>query len=544
MRPDGLIVTCGMASLLLLVPVSSSGGTVTSENNQRLRQALQRYPDADANGDGVLTMGEARAYLRRLREKKAGRGPARVPGEPQPAKRKMVDSWQPLAKELRLEFARADFLRVATPVVLSGKALLGLRGCRPGEVVAFRYAGRWQQIPVQVDERAVVEYADIYNRQHLKQPCFQNLVYTDAQTFTGPDPDASLDDDDEVAFMARDSGERPGRWSDPTGVVAGSGVEVELTDPPTGVKSYVYLFRSAGTLDPSAGKRYVRYEFRLKSGDYRKSYKLARGPNPEDSTVETAAYTRHFSDRWISDSLAIKAPLGSGVDILDMHKKLFAPGVPARSVKTFCAGEGAFITNKSGPVRAIRSVMGCNSGPLTQETLLFYDRREDCHIFLRVHPIPGVINFIDYSAAARGMRYHNNLNPDGVPIDGQADAMQAGRPSWEMVRGKQGTLVTLHRLLTNLPGQTPVTYYLDAESPLIPQISGDRHAYASSGPWFRRPILNTDPRRAGAGIFAAHRIHFYERADAPPDIAHRRLAEAAIPLVARVTAIGSGGDRN
>jgi hypothetical protein len=250
-------------------------------------------------------------------------------------------------------------------------------------------------------------------------------------------------------------------------------------------------------------------------------------------------YTRHFSDRWISDGLAIKSPFGSGADILDMHKKLFAPGVPARSVKTFCAGEGAFITNKSGPVRAIRSVIGCNSGPLTQETLLFYDRREDCRIFLRVHAIPGVVNFIDYSAAAKGMRYHSNFHPDGAVIDGQPDPMRAGLPSWEMVRGKPGTLVTLHRLLTNLPGQAPTMYYLDAETPVIPQISGDGHAYASSGPWFFRPIPNTDPRRPGAGIFAAQRIHFYEHAAAPPDTARRRLAEAAFPLVARVSVAGA-----
>jgi len=34
----------------------------SSENNQRLRKALKRFPAADANGDGVLTMAEARAF--------------------------------------------------------------------------------------------------------------------------------------------------------------------------------------------------------------------------------------------------------------------------------------------------------------------------------------------------------------------------------------------------------------------------------------------------------------------------------------------------
>lgn len=36
---------------------------ITSENNARLRQGLQQYPEADTNGDGLLTMEEAKAFL-------------------------------------------------------------------------------------------------------------------------------------------------------------------------------------------------------------------------------------------------------------------------------------------------------------------------------------------------------------------------------------------------------------------------------------------------------------------------------------------------
>ena len=42
----------------------------TSENTPRLKEALQKYPDADANKDGVLTEDEARAYLAKLRKAK------------------------------------------------------------------------------------------------------------------------------------------------------------------------------------------------------------------------------------------------------------------------------------------------------------------------------------------------------------------------------------------------------------------------------------------------------------------------------------------
>lgn len=45
----------------------------TSENNERLRQALKEYPEADANKDGVLTMREALDYRAEAAKRGAGR---------------------------------------------------------------------------------------------------------------------------------------------------------------------------------------------------------------------------------------------------------------------------------------------------------------------------------------------------------------------------------------------------------------------------------------------------------------------------------------
>jgi len=44
----------------------------TSENNERLKAALQKYPAADANKDGVLTLTEAKAHLDARRAKQGG----------------------------------------------------------------------------------------------------------------------------------------------------------------------------------------------------------------------------------------------------------------------------------------------------------------------------------------------------------------------------------------------------------------------------------------------------------------------------------------
>ncbi len=57
------------ATLLLLCFATTLPAQVTSENNKTLRDGLQRYPEADTNKDGILTMEEGRAYLAKMREK-------------------------------------------------------------------------------------------------------------------------------------------------------------------------------------------------------------------------------------------------------------------------------------------------------------------------------------------------------------------------------------------------------------------------------------------------------------------------------------------
>lgn len=62
--------------LLLLTSIGSA--QVSSENNDRLREALKRYPEADGNKDGVLTMEEGLAYMAK-RKGKTGEKPENMP---------------------------------------------------------------------------------------------------------------------------------------------------------------------------------------------------------------------------------------------------------------------------------------------------------------------------------------------------------------------------------------------------------------------------------------------------------------------------------
>lgn len=440
--------------------------------------------------------------------------------------------------------------RWSAPVVLTGEQIVALKGLQPKEVVAFRYTTQWEQIPVQVDERAEVDFVKIYGNFDAapgtrgltyKPRSFKTFVYTDPTTHTGADDETTVDPNDEIVFMLRDAGGKaPAPWKDPPNVAAGSGVEVTVTDPlAPGKPVYAYLFRASGNVDPSAGKSYVNYTFKLQSGDYLKTFKTAAGPNPEASTIATRCYTQAFTDRWITNAMAILPPQGTGVNILDMQKYEFMPGLNIRTVKTFSLGEGAFIANKSGPVRAIRSFIGANSGPLTQREYVFYEGREDITTFLRVHSIPGGLSFFDYGPDAKGMKYTNNNNPHGVIIDGVPDTVTAGPLNWEMVQGKQGTLCLVHWMKTDIPNATSTSYYLDEEKTTVPQPTGDTSAFGASGPWYNALLPNTDPAAKGScNTLEFHQSLFFMASNVPATEAARRHEEQQKPLTVQTGSCG------
>jgi hypothetical protein len=419
--------------------------------------------------------------------------------------------------------------RPEDPVVLRGSDVPGLSSVAAGDVVAFRWIDGWRQVPVQVDERKQVDFGTVYNSTPMG---FSTTVYADAGTFTGADANGNVDADDEIAFMAQDTGlEAPGGTAGPAGTVAGSGVKVRVRTTLGGTTrdGWIYLFKRSGGLSPGAGRQYVDYRFNLLSGDYKSTYALQDGPNPENSTVTTPFYSLHFGDRWLRDELHVRAGNATGVDILDRAKARLLPGNCGRSEDTFDDAEGAFIANKSGPVRAIRSYIGANSGPLTQREHIFYEDREDVRTFLRVHSVPGPLDYFDYSAAASGMTYRNDNAPAGVTIDGVPETPAAGPVEWETVDGPQGGLSMVHSFDTDVPGFTGGTsYYLDDSTPgggVETQCTGDSASYGASGPWAGGTMPNTDPRTTPFNRFATTRVVYYEapgKADGPA-----RSAQAA-----------------
>lgn len=392
---------------------------------------------------------------------------------------------------------RSTVGRLADPVVVTGGDVPRLAGVPADAVVAFRASSDgWTQIPVQVDERVDTTMADVYD---LPADTFNSSigipvnVYADPGTFVGADPDPTVDADDEIAFMARDAGGSAvtAGHDAPAGTVPETGVEVLVADPDDEGEGYVYLFASDGSLDPAAGQAYVGYDFTLDSGGYMTTYRRRSGPNPEDSTVTGASYTAHFADRWLMDGITLSHGDRPGVDLVDRMKYRLVPGTCGRSEDTFNAGEGAFIVNKVGPVRALRSYVGANSGPNTQATHAFYDLRFDTTVDLRVHAIPGVAAYLDLGREAFGMTFRSPQVPDGVAVDGQPDAIGGGTPTWWTVDGPQGGLGTALTVDTDLT-LSQQTWYEDDLTPATAQCTGDGEAIGEAGATFGA-LACTDP---------------------------------------------------
>jgi len=420
--------------------------------------------------------------------------------------------------------------RPRDPVVIEGSDLPGLQGLPVNDISAFRYDTGWSQIPVQVDERKYVDFGAVYDTTDFG---VGTVTYVDSLTYTGPDMDPAFDGDDELVFMAFDAGDRaPAGAGLPSGVVSdGPTLEMEIEDPLDGGVGYVYLFQSDGSLLPGAGEDYVAYSFNPEGGPYIPNYNRY-GANPESSVVYSDNYRTFFWEMWIRDELNIYAGGSSGADILDRHRNQFAPGDCGRTEDTFSAGEGVFFANIDGPVRAIRSYMGANSGPFTQRLHLFYGQRHDVTTFLRVHEIKGIMDLYDYSPDAVGMSYYNNLNTGGVTVDGQGDTVSLGELTWEMVTGPQGTLVVSHSLETNIDPFAYTSYYSDNDDPSETQCTGDEFEYAESGDHVNQTIPDTNP--PSPRYLNTTRIVHYESPSQAVGLAEERHDQAMTPFALTV----------
>jgi len=432
--------------------------------------------------------------------------------------------------------------RDSEPVVLTGEDTPLLIGVQPGAVVAFRYLDGWEQVPVQVDERKLVDYRAVRQLKFTATNEFKALAYADPNTWTeadgvpqtvpanpkgsgepilGTTGDPTVDADDEIAMMAADAADSAAGRPAPAGVDPATRTPVRVTDPLDPRESrFIYLFRATANLDPAADSDYVGYEWTFNPelpGGYRTGYNfngiddkpLMPPSDPESSVVTTSRYEIGIPGRWMIDNLSIAA--GDGSDILDGDKSTVGQTGCGRNELTFSRGGGGFIANIDGPVRAIRSFIGANSGTFTQRDYVFYEGLFENRTYLRVHPgINQFVTAMDLSPEAIGMTYRNELNPAGVTVDGVQDTLNEGANRWEQWSGEQGAVTNVSRMTTSLPleGTTDdpnqeakvSSYYQDMVDPPANSsmlCSGDAHSYGAGGAFITTPLNNSDPTLAG-----------------------------------------------
>ncbi|MEA2404414.1 MAG: hypothetical protein QOE08_1061, partial [Thermoleophilaceae bacterium] len=356
-------------------------------------------------------------------------------------------------------------------------------GAPVDKLLGYRWDGKgWHQIPFQVDEvftRYLSNPASgfsaysgedqhttyAYDREGFRwtesdpsNPCLAKPASPPAV-----DPVQGLDDNDELAFMASDSGgAAPAGTKPPTGI---EGVrQVELRDPanPSAAPKYVYVMRAGDNGPKRTDQSYVTYKRDSISNTFEKSqsnydsygnaatgvYCDANGNivrkadgtpdiqrrRPRDyATVKTSRYRFRYDGRWLLTQLHISPDGGKtfGPDLVDRWKaRAFAQD---RASETPCCGyeeednnwggSSTLLGERSGPVRTIRETWGADSGTNVIRRETFYRDEMRMKTWLRVHVIPpldGIYAQWDFNAG-RVKTFYNSKKPAGVPIDGHND---------------------------------------------------------------------------------------------------------------------------
>jgi hypothetical protein len=399
-------------------------------------------------------------------------------------------------------------------------------GVNPNEIAAFKWNGQhWVEVPVQVDQRFPYFLANGRSDFSVYSGTDEELTYAwnpdkhaageeawkkifgqcDARYATsgdevkaavakgitglGPqerprdyframqDPVPTLDDDDEISVMARDSGPIAPVGT-PVPADTRKGQRVALVDPVEGRTRYVYLFlRPGGSSFTWKTSPYVSMQRTANSDEWIDRGTFAPddpqkigtsntgyGPNlpgtvcrtspnndrgittpdgtprastdrvPRDSmTVSTPTYRVHASGRWMVDGLRVTKPgtkNNYGPDLIARWKGRAFQQSPDSSVSVVgfedeqvnWEANSALLGWRAGPVRAIREIWGADSGTNVTKTETYYRDADVYGFHVRVHPIPpdGLYTSWAYNQGAVD-HYYNLVRKDGVAIDGVND---------------------------------------------------------------------------------------------------------------------------
>ncbi len=349
------------------------------------------------------------------------------------------DSAHGLAKTLK---RTEDFVQ------FTGERVPSLVGSEVKELSLYRYTkAGYKAIPFQIDKR------DSSGR----------YVFPD-ETVRDPNRDGtSLDDNDELVFMAKDAGGR----CDGSAWVEGAkdGVEIEVIDPLTGGRCWVYLFHRPGS-DPPETEDYVRYWVEdNKEHVYTPQYEFEQ---PLGVTYYDHLRFRKPDGTWGEDVLD-RTKIGLKATLLNGSIPVW---IPEQEVKARIFGV------IDGPVRVIRDevdyvhvkIIGLDW--MTETLLTYYYNGNisplEVNIPVNLHKLFLDIKFywaLDYNEAIIGSTFRNPANPDGIILDGKKDENVDIKTDnkYILVTGPQGAILDVLVFEEALSLQMDRTTYLNED---------------------------------------------------------------------------------
>ena len=251
-----------------------------------------------------------------------------------------------------------------------------------------------------------------------------------------------LDENDELVFMAKDTGDRIATELLPA--TSDAAVEIEVTDPVTRARGWAYLLHFSGSMPPSSPVTYVRFD-------------------AETNQARTSLYTvDNYPGRNFFTGLRIAPALG-GTDenILERMKLRVHPTFslflstwsPLFTEEDFSVRiDGA----KNGPVRAIRRVrLSLNLGRYFPEmpggtayTYYYFSSFTTPSIFSAPWLVLKALQDFQFTVVSEfrssvsEMTYRDAANPQDLAFSAQkneAETVTDKDHDWYVVGGKQGT---------------------------------------------------------------------------------------------------------
>ncbi|UCD84541.1 MAG: hypothetical protein JSU92_14940 [Deltaproteobacteria bacterium] len=338
--------------------------------------------------------------------------------------------------------------READPVIVTGNKLMKFLGKHKDKLRLYaRKDGDLIPIPYQIDELTPEDEYAFTNGEEAVEDTDKGLI----------------DDNDELVFMARDTGERVSPESWPPGNLGG--MEIEVIDSLNGNKGWAYLLEFP---EPPERSEVDYISMDLSGGIYRikaRNYCLDNAEYPPNAFRPTV-------------TLITPAAGGDNTDIYDSPRQrttvsvlFFTVHKDEKDIKTkitaFIDGPVRIINKNEIKLRLFWRIWVPTPGSVTKLYYSHYDLPTNLHFPIALDKKASTrlrVSF-DLVDSAIGYKFYNSHNPIPVVIDGvmspEEKALNLSYPDWNVVTGNHGTQINRFTFPQRLLGKDHRLYYMD-----------------------------------------------------------------------------------